>query len=251
MAALDLREDLSLSEMAYRALRQDIMAGVFAPGQALRLEALKTRYGLSFSPLREALNRLHSERLVESGHGFLVARLSVEDIRDATEVRVLIECEALAQSLAAADDEWEATVVARFHALELQYKRVAAGAVAVPSPDGDVLEERHKDFHVALISKSPSPRLLVMADQLYAEAQRYRWTMLYGQPVANVARDVLTEHREIMEAALARDTRRACALLAEHYRLTAELICLTLEGARDKDEAAPVRRRRGAAALSR
>ena len=42
------------------------MSGAFAPGQSLRLELLKQRYGSSFSPIREALNRLRSERMVVS-----------------------------------------------------------------------------------------------------------------------------------------------------------------------------------------
>ncbi|MEJ2623770.1 MAG: GntR family transcriptional regulator, partial [Pseudolabrys sp.] len=51
----------SLAETVYRRLRQDILSGVFAPGQPLRLELLKQRYGLSFSPQREALTRLQME----------------------------------------------------------------------------------------------------------------------------------------------------------------------------------------------
>ena len=58
----------------------------------MRLEALRQRYGLSFSPLREALMRLQSERLVVSAalRGFAVAPLSREEIKDATETRILI-----------------------------------------------------------------------------------------------------------------------------------------------------------------
>ncbi|WP_219990169.1 GntR family transcriptional regulator, partial [Klebsiella pneumoniae] len=57
-------EEITLSEQVYRLLRRDIMSGAFAPGQSLRLELLKQRYGSSFSPIREALNRLRSERMV-------------------------------------------------------------------------------------------------------------------------------------------------------------------------------------------
>src|SRR3954465_1927300 len=53
----------TLSQSAYQRLRADIVAGVLEAGKPLRLEALRQRYGLSFSPLREALMRLQSERL--------------------------------------------------------------------------------------------------------------------------------------------------------------------------------------------
>ena len=56
----------TLREAAYQHLRADIVAGHLEAGKPLRLEALRQRYGLSFSPLREALMRLQSERLVLS-----------------------------------------------------------------------------------------------------------------------------------------------------------------------------------------
>ena len=50
------RENTSpLSEQAYQLIRQDILAGHIAPGEKLRIEALRTMYGLSNTPLREAL----------------------------------------------------------------------------------------------------------------------------------------------------------------------------------------------------
>ncbi len=213
----------TLAEAAYRRLRQDIVAGVFAPSQPLRLELLKQRYGLSFSPLREALNRLQTERLVATAplRGFSVAPVSIEEMWDATQTRILIECEALRRSIAQGDDDWEAAIVAAFHALDLQVRRRAAGGSG-----GDeliALETRHQDFHRALIAQCRSRRLIDIADQLYVETQRYRLPTLSGQnPLAS--RDVAQEHRQIMDAALARRADEAAALLDAHYRKTSELV---------------------------
>ena len=105
------------------------------------------------------------------------------------------------RSIAQGDDDWEAGIVAAFHALDLQVRRRAAGG-----PDeGEqliALETRHQDFHRALIARCRSRRLIDIADQLYVETQRYRLPTLSGQnPVTS--RDVALEHRQIMEAALA------------------------------------------------
>ena len=118
-------EPATLGEAAYQRLRADIVVGVFEAGKPLRLEALRQRYGLSFSPLREALMRLQSERLVISTalRGFSVAPLSREEMMDATETRILIECEALRRSMRNGDDDWEAGIVAAFHSLGLQVER--------------------------------------------------------------------------------------------------------------------------------
>src|ERR687883_1044434 len=79
-------EPATLGEAAYQRLRADIVVGTFKAGEPLRLEALRQCYGLSFSPLREALMRLQSERLVLSTalRGFSVAPLSRDEIEDAT-----------------------------------------------------------------------------------------------------------------------------------------------------------------------
>lgn len=220
----------TLAEAAYRRLRQDIVAGVFAPSQPLRLELLKQRYGLSFSPLREALNRLQTERLVVTAplRGFSVAPVSIEEMWDATETRILIECEALRRSIAHGDDDWEAGIVAAFHALDLQVRRKAA-AGTFADEELIALETRHQDFHRALIARCRSRRLIDLAEQLSVETQRYRLPTLAGQNPA-ASRDVALEHRQIMEAALARRSEEAVALLAAHYRKTSTLVEAHMQG---------------------
>lgn len=215
----------TLAEVAYRRLREDIVRNVFAPGQPLRLELLKQRYGLSFSPLREALNRLQTERLVVTAalRGFSVAPVSVEEMWDATETRILIECEALRRSIEHGDDDWEAAIVSTFHALDLQVRRMEQRSGETCEDTVATLESRHKDFHRALIAACRSRRLIALADQLHTETQRYRLPALTGENPAT-SRDIPGEHREIMEASLARRSVEAVGLLAAHYRKTSELI---------------------------
>ncbi|MFX6702333.1 GntR family transcriptional regulator, partial [Acinetobacter baumannii] len=74
-------------------MRRDIVDGLLAPNQPLRFEFLKDRYGFSFSPLREALAQLQSERLVvaTAQRGYRVADVSLDEMWDAINTRVLIE----------------------------------------------------------------------------------------------------------------------------------------------------------------
>lgn len=218
-------EPATLGEAAYQHLRADIVSGVLEAGKPLRLEALRQRYGLSFSPLREALKRLQSERLVLSTalRGFSVAPLSREEMKDATETRILIECEALRRSMRNGDDDWEAGIVAAFHALGLQVERQSRLAGRVEAGDMLAMDERHHQFHRALIAHCGSPRLLEMADQLYIETQRYRLPSLVGRVAGTPPRDVSAEHQQIMDATLRR-SEDAVRYLAEHYRRTAEVV---------------------------
>src|SRR5262245_64851693 len=145
-------EPATLGEAAYQRLRADIVVGAFKAGEPLRLEALRQRYGLSFSPLREALMRLQSERLVLSTalRGFSVAPLSREEIEDATETRILIESEALRRAMRDGNDDWEANIVAAFHALNLQAERQSKRSGKADVADLVAMEHRPHHCHRAL-----------------------------------------------------------------------------------------------------
>jgi GntR family carbon starvation induced transcriptional regulator len=223
-------EPATLGEAAYQRLRADIVVGTLKAGEPLRLEALRQRYGLSFSPLREALMRLQSERLVLSTalRGFSVAPLSREEIEDATETRILIESEALRRSMRNGDDDWEAGIVAAFHALNLQVERQSRVSGTVEAADLFAMEDRHYHFHRALIAYCKSQRLLELANQLYVETQRYRLPNYFARTSGKQRRDAAAEHREIMDATLRR-SEDAVRLLAEHYRKTADIIEASIE----------------------
>ena len=119
-------EEITLSEQVYRLLRRDIMSGAFAPGQSLRLELLKQRYGSSFAHPRGAQPPAQRRMVVSTtSRGFRIAPLSVEEMWDACETRILIDCEALRRSLGNADDAWEARLVGAYHALTLAAQQPA------------------------------------------------------------------------------------------------------------------------------
>lgn len=211
----------SRGEQAYSLLRHEIIRGAFAPEQPLRLAQLQERCGVGFSPLREALTRLAAEGLVtsEAMRGFRVAPLSLDDLRDTMETRTFVETEALRRSIERGDDDWEGRVVSSLHALGRQNERSHPD-----DPDSlAALEDRHRDFHVALISASGSRRLEQIIDNLYLGSVRYRMPSLSNLS-SNPARDLMIEHGAISDAALARDAPLAVELLTAHYSLTAELL---------------------------
>ncbi|MEM8552100.1 MAG: GntR family transcriptional regulator [Pseudomonadota bacterium] len=215
----------TLGEQVYDRLRADIINGTLAAGQPLRLVALRARYGAGFSPLREALSRLRSERLVmlEEQKGFRVAPVSIAEMWDAIETRVLIESDALRRSIERGDEAWEVGIVARFHALSSRAARYAAQGVQLGPDELQELEARHHAFHSALISAAGSAWLTEFAEQLSVQTERYRYPLLNGA-TAGGQRDLHAEHQQLMELSLARRADEAVAHLAEHYRRTGKLI---------------------------
>ena len=204
---------------AYHNLRRDIIEGRLAPGARLRVEHLKDSYGVGAGTLREALALLVSDALViaQDQRGFHVKPISIADFNDITQTRILLECEALKQSITHGDDVWEGRIVAAFHRLDLAEKRLSSN----PSERFDEWENRNREYHQALISACASPWMRHFLGILYQQAERYRRLVVTRKPIP---RDVHGEHQAILDAALARDAAQACAILAEHISLTFEAV---------------------------
>lgn len=199
-------------EEAYRLLRQEILDGVLAPGEKLRIEFLRATYGFGASGIREALSRLLSDGLVEAEaqRGFWVSQISRQDLWDITQSRKILEVEALRQSIGHGDMEWETRVVAARYMLDRLERTLTE-----KSPDiVRTWEDANRQFHMALISGCPIRRLLRFTEQLYDQSLRYRHRTALRRsfPRTGLSKD----HEDLVEATLARDAERACALLSAH-----------------------------------
>jgi GntR family transcriptional regulator, carbon starvation induced regulator len=217
----------TLIETAYETLRDEIIEGALEPGAKLRTEALRARYDVSGSTIREALTRLLGEALVtsEGQRGFRVAPATLEDFRDLTEVRKLIEAEALRQAIASGGERWESDIVAAFYRLSKTEERLRDD----PAGASREYEERNRDFHRALIAACPSPWLHRLNTLLYQQSERYRRLVASKRPIP---RD-LQEHQGILDATLARYADLACKLLAEHIERSVTALKTLIE-AREK-----------------
>jgi DNA-binding GntR family transcriptional regulator len=218
--ALDRSSSGSQTEDAYLRLRDDIIAGALEPSTKLRIDFLRGTYGFGASALREALSRLVSDGLVamEAQRGFWVAPISREELNDITAARLVIEVEALRQSIQFGTLEWESRVVAARHSLE----RVES---SMQESSREVImgwERANRAFHMALISGCPSRWLLRFTDSLYDQSQRYRHRTVLRRPIPRPG--LSPEHTEIVAATLARDAGRACALLSKHIEHTTRVV---------------------------
>jgi DNA-binding GntR family transcriptional regulator len=202
------------SEDVAQRLRQDIVEGHYPPESRLAMKALCSHYGVGTSPLREALQRLAGEGFVHvfGQRGFRVPPLSMADWQDLTELRLLVEAAALKQALQRGGDAWEAGIVAAFHQLEKQ-----AGRIQQADPAALRAYDRvHRAFHHALYAAA-SPRLLDLQGKLFDQAFRYR-QFLHHEALS--PRDVVDEHRALMQAVLARGPQPAEAAVRRHLGLT-------------------------------
>ena len=205
----------TLASTVYDRLRDDIMCGELAPGEKLRVEFLRARYGAGTSPIREALNRLSSDGFVvqEDQKGFRVAPVSRDELIDLIKTRCWIEGVALRESATHGDQAWEESIVLAFHRLSRVPKTDDPEIVAL-NPQWDDL---HRTFHMTLLMACGSQLLLDFCQQLADRANRYRRLAVI---VSYPERNELEEHRDLMEAMLARDADKAISLLDAHYQRT-------------------------------
>jgi GntR family carbon starvation induced transcriptional regulator len=211
-----------LSEQAYQLLRDRILRGVIAAGEKLKIDVLQRDYQISSSPLREALNRLVAENLVtaDDRRGFRAAPMTAKDLMDLSAIRIVVEPGALDASMKAGSDAWEAQVVAAFYRLDRIEHRIAAGEMT----RDDEWTARHKDFHISLISACGSERLVELCSKLFDQSERYR---RLSASLRRSPRNTASEHKRLMETALARDPA-AVPLLREHIERTAEHVAPAL-----------------------
>lgn len=210
----------TLIAKAYGELKNDIIRGKLSPHQKLRVEHLRQDYGVSGGTLREALTMLMADRLVESEgqRGFRVKPISPEELIDLNRIRVILEKEAIRQSIKHGDDEWEASVVTAFHLLTRTTRVFAENPT-----DKEVFEqweERHRVFHLTLIAASPSEWLRYFLSMAYQQYERYRHLFLEVAKSAKRGRKPHDEHQAIVDAVLARDADKAAELVEEHISLS-------------------------------
>lgn len=221
----------SKAERAFEVLRRDILDARLQPGLALTISSLKARYELGWTPLREALSRLETERLVtfSPNKGYRVAGVAGEELMDLQKARAAIDSALLREAIEVGDDLWEQRVVAAHYA----FRQAKPLKVRMPETDLSRWEEKHEAFHKALVSGSPSVWLLRFAGQINDQLHRHHRTLVLAQAI-NGPGDIeesryseilsrassVEHHTMLMEAALARDAVLALRLLHEHIGFT-------------------------------
>jgi len=228
MTSVQQRDDAiepTINAAVFRRLRSDIIACRLMPNARLRVEALRDRYRVGGSPIREALMRLEAEGLVtlEQNKGFRVSPVSKAHLIDLMRTRIEIECIALRWSIEKGGVAWEADLVAAFHRLTHLKKVERSTGVDVNSE----WVKEHRNFHAALVAGCGSPRLMAIRDNLFAQAERYFALSIVSKVSA---RNDKGEHEQIMRAALARYAPRATQLLTDHIDRTTERVAKFLSG---------------------
>jgi len=224
-------------------LQRDIVRGVFAPNERLKVEHLTKFYGVGHSPVREAILLLSSTGLVAHEHqkGYRVAPTSEADYLDVLDAHQSIYRLVLAKAMERGDDAWEERVVVMLHRTQKVRKVLPDGA-----PEArERWQLAYKALHRELLSGAGSPVLEKIFADLGNRLERY--VNLYAELESDRDRDHHAEHRDIVDALVARDRDQIQSLI-QHYFASAQPIRDSILQRLEADEARPSRTARTPAA---
>jgi DNA-binding GntR family transcriptional regulator len=198
------------SEYVEATLRAAILSGRLAGGLALRQEELADTFGVSRMPVREALRQLEAQALVDfvPHHGAVVTEISADDAADNYAIRLALEPMALRLSIPhLGGDDFS----------------LAGDLIAEMDEETDAgrMGELNRRFHLSLYGRAGRAKLLQLAEQQLAAADRYLRFHLAAKGREHMSQQ---DHRAMLAAARERDIAGAVAVLEGHLRTAAQTI---------------------------
>ena len=135
--------------------------------------------------------------------------MSKDDLVEIANLRILLECHALKESVENGDTDWEGNLVAAHHKLHLMEQRMLSG----DHSEKEAWKRYDWEFHQAMIKACNSRNLLALHSILYDKYLRYQMLVLTYR-----GEEAVKEHKAMFEAALARDAIGAQKLLEVHIQ---------------------------------
>jgi DNA-binding GntR family transcriptional regulator len=193
------------ADRVYATLRGRILSGELTSGTQLSIYRLADELGVSRTPVREAVLRLADNGLltVERNRGITIGTTSLRDIREIFEYRLMIEVPAVTIAAVRGTTEFRARI--RELADEMD--------AAVDAADRPRFIAADRAFHAEITRQLNNPRLSSALSGL-RDATKLGWAAA-GDAARPIA-DVNAEHRPIIEAIAARDSRAAADAMEEH-----------------------------------
>ena len=189
-------------------LRQEIYGGTYPPGARLRQGALATRFGVSTTPVREALSALQAEGLVtvDPHRGAVVVQPTPDDVRESFAIREVLETLALESAI---------PVISEAQLDQLQ--SYIAEMQGVSTYDEWAL--LNETFHRELYEASRRRRLCDLIESLRVSSQHFIHLALSGRVPGP---EVDAEHQAILDACRSRNIQAARAALHRHIEHTGQ-----------------------------
>jgi DNA-binding GntR family transcriptional regulator len=195
----------SLTQQAYQRISQDIRNCTLPPGSEISEGEIAESFGMSKTPVREALGRLALEGFVKPlpRRGYQITPLTIDDLTELFEIRGLLESAIVEDIIERISDEELDALEALAHA--------SCDPAHVQTPSEIITTNRA--FHLALAKTHQNKRVFTIAERHYDEMERY---FHRGARVPELSRDLNEDHLAIVSALRKRDLKSVRAAIIEH-----------------------------------
>jgi DNA-binding GntR family transcriptional regulator len=212
-----LSERKTLGEITYQKIRNKIISLELKPGEMIYENPIASEYGVSRTPVREAMNMLAKEQLIEifPQRGARVAFLSIEKLKQSQFVRESLETSIflkVAEAWDASNDIYKQAEEEIVSIIENQKK-------AIEIQDYLQFVRLDEDFHNYIITLSGNDTVLLIVNQMRDYLNRLRYLELQEAHHEKVA---ITQHEEILKAIKNNDAKNTMELLKQHLNLVDE-----------------------------
>lgn len=204
-----------LVDLAYRAIKDDILTKQLVPGKKIVVHDLSQRYQISETPIKQALNRLITEGLVESipRRGVTIKKLTLKGLRDMMQARRMIELFAVPQILQKAKEEPQFVDILNENTCQLEESLKTASASDYYAKQNQL----DTQFHVLLVGTLENEKI----SEIYSHLGTHLVVFyLYGVKQMERFLESLEEHKEILRAVRNLDRKELEEALLHHLDMT-------------------------------
>lgn len=214
---------MNLADQAYHSIRKEILSTRLMPGQQIVQNQLAEKYGLGMTPIRDALQRLAHEGLVQAipRSGYVVSQVTFSDVRELFELRGILETAAVRLAVSHASDQQ----------LRELSERANFSYVYSDHEDYSRFLERNQEFHCAVAQLSGNRRLTEQIERVLDGLTR---VFHFGLDLRDSAEEMRSEHQQLAEALLRRDADAAAEITNSQISRSIQRVMEALTGSMER-----------------
>ena len=197
-------KDSTIAIQAYQRLHQEIITCILKPGQVVSERELAQRYEVSKTPMREALAQTCHEGLMRRlpGRGYMVAPITIIDIRALFDLRLILETTAVERAAKQPNSE----LIARL-------RTMAESKYEPDEPESHIsFLQTNRAFHLALAEAAANHRLVELLEGLFNEMERL---FHLGLRLRDSSEEMRREHQDLVKTLENGDTVTARSIITD------------------------------------
>ena len=213
---------MTLAQQAYDHIREAVIAGRITPGMRLSDFRISKELGVSRTPVRQAIDRLRDEGVVDDhpSGGVVLRQPTVDELIELFDMREMVECHAIARAAEQVDD-------AALSELRESIHRIAEAArlvevLGLKRMSGEIaacVDVADAKFHLRILELSDSPMLMGMVREQHVFSRVFGYRHYTSDvPLLKTLQDICTHHTGIVDALATRDPQQAQDAMRAHLQ---------------------------------